>query len=74
MRTLYVVYKKSDGAIGSETIEIEGKVNHLTVEKALKKTFSYYDRFGSITILSWQDEEPFTFEEKDKFYNTKEEY
>lgn len=66
-RTLYVVYRMNDGAIQSDTVTIQGKVNHMTVENAVKDKL-YYDRYNFDRLISWQVEEEFTFEEQEEFW------
>ena len=71
MKTVYVVYKMNDGAILSDSFEIEGKINQLSVQKAVRDHFSYsytYDKYNFDRIISWQEEEPFTAEERDEFW------
>lgn len=67
MKTVYVVWKMNDGALKSDTIEIEGKVNHYTVENAVKDKL-YYNRYDFDRLISWQIEEEFTDEERDEFW------
>lgn len=67
MKKVYVVWKMNDGALKSDTIEIEGKVNHLTVEKAVRDKL-YYDRYDFDRLISWQEEDSFTFEEEQEFW------
>ena len=68
-KTLYVVWKMNDGALRSDTVEVEGKVNHMSVEKAIKtQRLGYYDRYDFDRIISWQVEEEFTWEEKEEFW------
>ena len=66
MKTIYVVYKMKDGALKSDTIEIEGKINHLTVTKSTRDHL-YDDEYDFDRIISWQVEDPFTFEEEWEF-------
>ena len=68
MKTIYVVWKMNDGALRSDTIKIEGKVNHLTVEKAVRNHLGYYDKYDFDRLISWQNEEEFTDEEYDEFW------
>lgn len=65
MKTLFVVWKMNDGALRSDTINIEGKVNHYTVERAVHNKLGYYDHYR---LISWQVEEEFTSEERDEFW------
>ena len=67
MKTLFVVWKMNDGALRSDTIEIEGKVNHYTVEQAVQDKL-YYDRYNFGMLISWQVEEEFTDEEQEEFW------
>lgn len=67
MKTLFVVWKMNDGALRSDTIEIEGKVNHYTVERAVQDKL-YYDRYNFGRLISWQVEEEFTDEEREEFW------
>lgn len=67
MKTLFVVWKKMDGALRSDTIKIEGKVNQYTVERAVRDKL-YYDRYDFDRLISWQVEEEFTPEERDEFW------
>ena len=67
MKLIYVVYRKPNGTIESKTVEVEGKVNHLSVEKAVRDSiYDIYDR--TFTILSWQEEDEFTWEEQEEFW------
>lgn len=63
MKTLFVVWKMNDGAIRSDTIKIEGKVNQYTVERAVRNKLGYYDHYNFDRLISWQVEEEFTTEE-----------
>ena len=65
MKTLFVVWKMNDGAIRSDTIKIEGKVNQYTVERAVRNKLGYYDHYNFDRLISWQVEEEFTTEERD---------
>lgn len=67
MKTVYVVWEKNDGAYQSDIIKIEGKVNHLSIEKAIRDKLGYY-KTDFWRIISWQEEEPFTAEERDEFW------
>ena len=67
MKKVYVVWKMNDGALRSDTIKIEGKVNHWTVEKAVRDKL-YYDEYDYDRLISWQVEEEFTDEERDEFW------
>lgn len=66
-RTLYVVYRLNSGAIKTDTIEVTGKVNENVVAKIIRDKMNYYDREWP-TIISWQDTEPFTFDESNEFW------
>lgn len=68
MKTLFVVWKMNDGAIKSDGVCIEGKVNHMTVERAVCNKLGYYDRYNFDRLISWQVEEEFTPEERDEFW------
>ena len=68
MKTLFVVWKMNDGAIRSDTIKIEGKVNQYTVERAVRNKLGYYDHYNFDRLISWQVEEEFTSEERDEFW------
>lgn len=57
-----------DGAIRSDTIKIEGKVNQYTVERAVRNKLGYYDHYNFDRLISWQVEEEFTTEERDEFW------
>ena len=48
MKILFVVWKMNDGAIRSDTIKIEGKVNQYTVERAVHNKLGYYEVFNDI--------------------------
>ena len=63
MKILFVVWKMNDGAIRSDTIKIEGKVNQYTVERAVLNKLGYYDHYNFDRLISWQVEEEFTTEE-----------
>ena len=67
MKILFVVWKMNDGAIRSDTIKIEGKVNQYTVERAVRNKLGYYDHYNFDRLISWQVEEEFTTEERDEF-------
>lgn len=71
MKTVYVVWKWWDGQLESETIEIEGKINHYTIMKRIKEIAPYHREHEAFIILSWQIEEPFTDEEYDEFFRIK---
>ena len=68
MKILFVVWKMNDGAIRSDTIKIEGKVNQYTVERAVRNKLGYYDHYNFDRLISWQVEEEFTVEELDEFW------
>ena len=68
MKILFVVWKMNDGAIRSDTIKIEGKVNQYTVERAVHNKLGYYDHHNFDRLISWQVEEEFTTEERDEFW------
>lgn len=68
MKTLFVVWKMNDGAIRSDTIKIEGKVNQYTVERAVRNKLGYYDHCNFDRLIFWQVEEEFTTEERDEFW------
>ena len=70
MKTLFVVWKMDDGAIRSGVIEIEGKINQYTVEKAVRNKLGYYDHYNFDRLISWQVEEEFTSEERDEFWKS----
>ena len=71
MKTLFVVWKMNDGALRSDTVKIEGKVNQYTVERAVRNKLGYYDRYDFNQLISWQVEEEFTDEERDEFWKSK---
>ena len=69
MKHLYVTYLDvSTNEIETLTVDVEGKVNHFSVEKAVRDSLSYYDKIGAMTIISWQEEDPFTYEEQSEFW------
>ena len=68
MKILFVVWKMNDGAIRSDTIKIEGKVNQYSVERAVRNKLGYYDHYNFDRLISWQVEEEFTTEERDEFW------
>ena len=68
MKPLFVVWKMNDGAIRSDTIKIEGKVNQYTAERAVRNKLGYYDHYNFDRLISWQVEEEFTTEERDEFW------
>ena len=70
MKILFVVWKMNDGALRSDTIKIEGKVNHYTVERDVRNKLGYYDRYDFNRLISWQVEEEFTDEERDEFWKS----
>lgn len=53
MKTLFVVWKMNDGAIRSDTIKIEGKVNQYTVKRAVCNKLGYYDQYNFDRLISW---------------------
>lgn len=57
-------------ALRSETIKIEGKVNHYTVERSVCNKLGYYDKYNFDRLISWQIEDEFTPEELDKFWKS----
>jgi len=61
----------NDGALRSDGVKIEGKVNHYTVERAVCNNLSYYDRYDFDRLISWQVEEEFTPEEQDEFWKNR---
>lgn len=71
MKTVYVVWKWWDGHLESETIEIEGKINHYKIMKEIREIAPYHRKHDAFIILSWQVEEPFTDEEYDEFFRIK---
>ena len=68
MKILFVVWKMNDGAIRSDTIKIEGKVNQYTIERGVRNKLGYYDHYNFDRLISWQVEEEFTTEERDEFW------
>ena len=60
---LYVVYRLWNGVLESKTVTVKGKVNHLTVEEAIRGKL--YDRYDFDMLISWQVEEEFTYEEQE---------
>lgn len=70
MKILFVVWKMNDGALRSDTVKIEGKVNQYTVERAVRNGLGYYDRYDFDRLISWQVEEEFTDEERDEFWKS----
>ena len=70
MKTLFVVWKMNDGSLRSDTISIEGKVNHHTVGRAVLNKLGYYDHYNFDRLISWQVEEEFTAEERDEFWKS----
>ena len=68
MNTLFVVYKMMDGALRSDTINIEGKINQYTVERAVRNKLGYYGHYNFDRLISWQIEEEFTSEEREEFW------
>ena len=71
MRNLYVTYQDENGGLQSAEVEIEGKVNELTVNKAVQNSLNYYKRDSVRKIIAWSDSEDFTFEERNEFYKQK---
>lgn len=69
MKTVYAVYRMNDGALRSGTFDVEGKVNHLSVQKAVQDKLSYYSKNNFNQLISWQEEDEFTFEETQEFWN-----
>ena len=65
---LYVTYMTYNGGIECDCIEVNGKVNHYTVTKALKNSLSYYGQDNLRQVLCWSEEEEFTPEERDEFW------
>lgn len=70
MKTLFVVWKMDDGALRSDTVKIEGKVNQYTVARAVRNKLGYYDHYNFDRLISWQIEEEFTPEERDEFWKS----
>ena len=70
MKILFVVWKMNDGALRSDTIKIEGKVNQYTVAQAVRNKLGYYDHYNFDRLISWQIEEEFTTEERDEFWKS----
>lgn len=68
MKTLFVVWKMDDGALRSDTVKIEGKVNQYTVARAVRNKLGYYDHYNFDRLISWQVEEEFTSEEYNEFW------
>ena len=71
MKNIYIVWRMNDGGLMSDTFEVEGKVNHLSLQKKVRDSLIYnmkYDKYDFDRIISWQEEEPFTYEEKDEFW------
>ena len=71
MRNLYVTYQDENGGLQSAEVEIEGKVNELTVKKAVQNRLDYYKRDSVRKIIAWSDNERFTWDEESEFYNQK---
>lgn len=69
-KTLFVVWKMNDGALRSDSIVIEGKINHHTVERAVRNKLGYYDHYNFDRLISWQVEEEFTEEERNEFWKS----
>lgn len=70
MKTLFAVWKMKDGALKSDTIKIEGKINHYTVGQTICDKLGY-DSYDFSRLISWQVEEEFTNEEYDEFWGNK---
>lgn len=70
MKTLFVVWKMNDGALRSDAVKIEGKINQYTVERAVRNKLGYYDRYDFDRLISWQAEEEFTYEEQNEFWKS----
>ena len=68
MKNIYAVWRWSDGRIESNAFEIEGKVNHLSVMKAIRDHLDYYKRSDSFTVISWQEEDAFDLDEQSEFW------
>ena len=67
-RNIYAVWRWSDGRIESNTVEIEGKVNHLSVMNAIRDRLDYYKRSEAFTVISWQEEDAFDLDEQSEFW------
>lgn len=74
MKTLYVVYREDNGALKHSIVEIEGKINPISILKELKRIKYHEDEtevwkidFYEPTIISWQEIEEFTEEELTDF-------
>jgi hypothetical protein len=67
-RNIYAVWRWSDGRIESNTVEIEGKINHLSVMKAIRDRLDYYKRSEAFTVISWQEEDAFDLDEQSEFW------
>ena len=70
MRTFYVVYADFRGGLHTREIDLEGKANVDNIEKTLKKSVDYSERSNVNIIVSWQEVEPFTYEEREEFWNS----
>ncbi len=56
-RKIYVVWKKYDGGIETDTFEIEGPINHRSVTDCVLDNLYYSRRDDFHFIISWQIEE-----------------
>lgn len=56
-KQIYVVWKKRDGGLAADTFEINGPINHNTVEELVRDSLSYYTRDEFHFVISWQIEE-----------------
>lgn len=67
-KKIYAVWRWNDGRIESDTFTIEGKVNHLSVMKAIRDSLDYYKRTDPFTVISWQEEDSFDLDEESEFW------
>ena len=67
-KNIYAVWRWSDGRIESNSFEIEGKINHLSVMKAIRDQLDYYKRSEAFTVISWQEEDAFDLDEQSEFW------
>jgi len=56
-RKIYVVWKKYDGGIETDTFEIEGPINHQSVTDCVLNNLYYSRRDDFHFVISWQIEE-----------------
>ena len=68
MKKHYVCWMSMENGIKNDTFNIEGKVNHFTIMKAINDSFDKFSENGCKYVISWSEEDVFTFEEVTEFW------